>query len=191
MPMVVLLLAVSYVVGVAADHLMRALSPQADLANSFVGFRFRGVLIATQAFLLAAAAVAVGALFGRAVPTFLLSLILATLSTVAIDQLHHRAMIGEAVIQRQDENTIYTNDDLYLDSRFELPDGRLVTYEELIATDPSAFQSEFGPSYPNVNLIIPGPRYRTVEAREAAAEVALGLVFLVGGAFVVTRRRPT
>ena len=41
------------------------------------------------------------------------------------------------------------------------------------------------------SLIIPGDRYRTVETREAAAEMVLGLVFLVGGAFVVTRRRPT
>jgi hypothetical protein len=38
---------------------------------------------------------------------------------------------------------------------------------------------------------LPGDRYRIVETRVAAAEVVIGLVFLVGGAFVVTRRRPT
>jgi hypothetical protein len=190
-PMVVLVLALNFIVGAAAEHLTRALTPETDLAASFVGFRFRGVLMATQAFLLASTAVAVGALFGRAVPTFLLGLILGMLTIVAVGLLHRQILLDEAVVQRQDENTFYSNDDLYLDSRLELPDGRLVTYEELIRIDPRAFESEFGPQYPNVSLLIPGDRYRTVEAREAAAEVVLGLVFLVGGAFVVTRRRPT
>jgi hypothetical protein len=190
-PMALLVLAMSFIVGVAAEHLTRALTPETDLAASFVGFRFRGVLMATQAFLLASTAVAVGALFGRAVPTFLLGLILGMLTIVAVGLLHRQILLDEAVVQRQDENTFYSNDDLYLDSRLELPDGRLVTYEELIRIDPRAFESEFGPQYPNVSLLIPGDRYRTVEAREAAAEVVLGLVFLVGGAFVVTRRRPT
>jgi hypothetical protein len=190
-PMVVLVLALNFIVGAAAEHLTRALTPETDLAASFVGFRFRGVLMATQAFLLASTAVAVGALFGRAVPTFLLGLILGMLTIVAVGLVHREVLLAEAVIQRQDENTFYSNDDLYLDSRLELPDGRLVTYEELIRIDPAAFESEFGPQYPNVSLIIPGDRYRTVETREAAAELVLGLVFLVGGAFVVTRRRPT
>ncbi len=190
-PMALLVLAMTFVVGAAAEHLTRALNPETDLAASFVGFRFRGVLMATQAFLLTATAVAVGALFGRAVPTFLLGLILGMLTIIAIGLLHREVLLEEAVVQRQDENTFYSNDDLYLDSRLELPDGRLVTYEELIRIDPRAFESEFGPQYPNVSLIIPGDRYRTVETREAAAELVLGLVFLIGGAFVVTRRRPT
>jgi ABC-type transport system involved in multi-copper enzyme maturation permease subunit len=190
-PMVVLLLGVSFAVGAAADHLTHALSPQIDLSASFVGFRFRGVLLATQAFLLASTAVAVGALFGRAVPTFLLSLILGMLTIVAVGLVHRQILLDEAVVQRQDENTFYSNDDLYLDNRLELPDGRLVTYEELIRIDPKAFESEFGPQYPNVALLIPGDRYRIVETREAAAELVIGLAFLVGGAFVVTRRRPT
>lgn len=190
-PMIVLVLAMTFIVGAAAEHLTRALTPETDLAASFVGFRLRGVLMATQAFLLASTAVAVGALFGRAVPTFLLGLILGMLTIVAVGLLHREILLDEAVVQRQDENTFYSNDDLYLDNRLELPDGRLVTYEELIRIDPRAFESEFGPQYPNVALLIPGGRYRTVETREAAAELVLGLVFLVGGAFVVTRRRPT
>ena len=190
-PMIVMVLAMTFIVGAAADHLTRALTPETDLAASFVGFRFRGVLMATQAFLLASTAVAVGALFGRAVPTFLLGLILGMLTIVAVGLLHRQVLLDEAVVQRQDENTFYSNNDLYLDNRLELPDGRLVTYEELIRIDPAAFESEFGPQYPNVALLIPGERYRTVETREAAVELVLGLVFLVGGAFVVIRRRPT
>lgn len=191
-PMALLLVAVSFAVGAAADHLTHALSPQADLSASFIGFRFRGVLLATQAFLLASTAVAVGALFGRAVPTFLLSLILGMLTIVAVGLVHRQLMLSEAVIQRQDENDFFiSNADLYLDSRFELPDGRLMTVEEVLVFDPQAFEGEFGQKYPSVSLIIPGDRYRVVEAREAAIEVVIGLVFLAGGAFVVTRRRPT
>ncbi len=190
-PMVVLLLAVSFAVGAAADHLTHALSPQADLSASFIGFRFRGVLLATQAFLLASTAVAVGALFGRAVPTFLLSLILGMLTIVAVGLVHRQLMLPEAVIQRQDGDNYISDADLYLDSRFELPDGRLMTVEEILIFDPAAFEGEFGQKYPSVSLLIPGDRYRLVEAREAAIEVVIGLVFLAGGALVVTRRRPT
>jgi hypothetical protein len=188
-PMVVLLLAVSFIVGAAAEHLLRALRPQSDLAASFAGFRFRGVLIATQAFLLASIVIAVGALLGRAVPTFLLGVILGTLSIVAVAELHQRALVVEALVLPMDETSSYSIDDLELNSRFQLPDGRLVTFEELGAIDPSVFEG--GPDYPTVRLVIPGERYRTVEAREAAAHLAIGLVFLVGAAFVITRRRPT
>jgi len=191
-PMVVLLLGVSFAVGAAADHLTHALNPQADLSASFIGFRFRGVLLATQAFLLASTAVAVGALFGRAVPTFLLSLILGMLTIVAVGLIHRQLLLAEVAIQRQvGDNFFISNADLYIDSRFELPDGRLMTAEEVFIFDPQAFEGEFGQKYPNVSLIIPGERYRVVEAREAAIEVVIGLVVLAGGALVVTRRRPT
>jgi hypothetical protein len=191
-PMVVLLLGVSFAVGAAADHLTHVLSPEEDLSASFIGFRNRGVLLATQAFLLASTAVAVGALFGRAVPTFLLSLILGMLTIVAVGLVHRQLLLPEAVIQRQDQNNFFISSaDLYLDSRFELPDGRLMTAEEVIVFDPAAFEGEFGQKYPSVGLVIPGDRYRMVETREGAMEVVVGLVFLAGGAFVVTRRRPT
>jgi ABC-type transport system involved in multi-copper enzyme maturation permease subunit len=191
-PMVVLLLVVSFIVGVAADHMMGLLIPQSNLPESFAGFRFRGVLIATQAFVVASTAVAIGALLGRAVPTFLLSLILGTLVVVAVGLVHREVLLAETVVVVQDENFFFSNDDLYLDFRFQMSDGRLVTYEEMIAIDPTAFDTEFGESkYPNVSLVIRGERYRAVEAREAAAELVIGLAFLTAGAFVITRRRPT
>ncbi len=188
-PMILLLVAVSFSVGVAADHLAGAFNQQADLSKSFTGFRFRGALMATQAFLLASSAIAVGALFGRAVPTFLLALILGILSIVAVGEVHKQAMVGEGLIRSGDDNAAYSSDNLQLGNWIQLPDGRLLTFEELAREDPTVF--EFGTSYPNVVLIIPGERYRMVEAREAVAHVAIGLVFLVGGAIVVTRRRPT
>lgn len=188
-PMALLLVAVSYSVGVAADHLAGAVNQQADLTKSFTSFRFRGVLIATQAFLLGSTAIAVGALFGRAVPTFLLALIIGILSILAVGEVHKQTMVGEGLIRSTDDNEAYSGDNLLLGNWFQLPDGRLLTFEELVREDPTFFDT--GTSYPTVVLIIPGERYRTVEAREAVAHVAIGLLFLVGGAFVVTRRRPT
>ena len=49
---------------------------------------------------------------------------------------------------------------------------------------------EFGPEYPNIQLVIPGERYREIEAREALAELGISAVLLAIGAFVVLRRRP-
>ena len=128
--------------------------------------------MATQAFLLASTAVAVGALFGRAVPTFLLGLILGMLTIVAVGLLHRESCSTRRSSSGRTRTRSTRANDLYLDNRLELPDGRLVTYEELIRIDPAAFESEFGPQYPNVALLIPGDRYRTVEAREAAGHRA-------------------
>lgn len=191
-PMVVLLLVASFLVGVAADIMIGRLVPESNLPESFVSFRFRGVLIATQAFVVASTAVAVGALIGRAVPTFLLSLILGTLVIVAVGLIHREVLLAEAVVVAQDQNFEFSNDSLTLDFKFQMSDGRLATYEEMITIDPTAFDTEFGePKYPMVSLLIPGQRYRAVEGREAVTELGIGLAFLAAGAVVITRRRPT
>jgi hypothetical protein len=190
-PITVVVLASAYVVGIASEHLQHSLSPATDMSASFYGFRGRGVIVATQAFVLFSAAVAVGSLLGRAVPTFLLALILGTISIYALGQVHQKILYPEAVHTVQDEfgSSSYTPDDLYLDNLYQLPDGRLMSWEELMRTDPSVL--EFGPQYPIVTLTIPGERYRFVETREAAAELAMGLALLVAGAAIISRRRPT
>jgi hypothetical protein len=103
----------------------------------------------------------------------------------AINGVHQQLLGSEAVPLGQG-----SNDDLQLDSRFELPDGRLVTWDELTIIDPQAMQSEEGIQYPWVSLGIPGTRYREIETRVGLIEVACGLAFLGLGAFVVRRRRP-
>jgi hypothetical protein len=87
-----------------------------------------------------------------------------------------------------DASNIYSDRNLYIDSRFQLPDGSLATWEQLVAIDPSVMEN--GPNYPNVALIIPGDRYRAVEGREALAELGIAALLLVAGAVVVLRRRP-
>lgn len=83
----------------------------------------------------------------------------------------------------------FGGDDLPVDSRFRLPDGRLGTYEELVAVAPAIFES--GEGVTPVFLVIPGSRYRAVEARELVAELVLVIGFLVLGALIISRRRPT
>lgn len=56
--------------------------------------------------------------------------------------------------------------------------------------DPSLGQSEFGPEYPFVSLVIPGERDREIEAREAGIHLGISAIFLLAGGVVVLRRRP-
>ena len=185
-PPIVVLGATAMVIGIVADRLLGAQITDEDLANSFVGFHGRGVLIATGALLIGSTAIAVGAVIGRTMQTLLLSLVLGGLLLTAVSEIDQKfIMPTETVV---DASNNYSDRNLYIDSRYQLPDGSLTTWEELVAANPSF--NETGPPYPNVSLIIPGEHYRTVETREAVAELAIAALMLVVGGVVVMRRRP-
>jgi len=186
LPMLIVTIVACFAIGVVAEWLVALYAPGVDLANSFAQYQQRGVLIATSGFLVAAVAIAIGSIVGRTVPTLILALLLGGASVFAITEVNAKLLVSEAVPLAQDG----TNNDLQVDSRFQLPDGRLVTWEELNAIDPTAMQSEFGPQYPYVALGIPGARHREIEARVAVADIVAGLAFLGLGALVVGRRRP-
>jgi ABC-type transport system involved in multi-copper enzyme maturation permease subunit len=185
-PVLVVLGATAMVIGVVADRLLAAMITDEDLANSFMGFHGRGVLIATGTLLIGATGIAVGAVLGRTIQTLLLSLVLGGLLLTAVSEVDQKVfMPTETVV---DASNNYSDRNLYIDSRFQLPDGTLATWEQLVAIDPSVMEN--GPNYPNVSLMIPGERYRAVEAREALAELGIAALLLVAGAVVVMRRRP-
>jgi len=185
-PVLVVLGATAMVIGVVADRLLAAVITDEDLANSFMGFHGRGVLIATGTLLIGSTAIAVGAVLGRTMQTLLLSLVLGGLLLTAVSEVDQRVfMPNETVV---DASNNYSDRNLYIDSRFQLPDGTLATWHQLVAIDPSVMEN--GPNYPNVSLIIPGERYRAVEGREALAELGIAALLLVAGAVVVLRRRP-
>jgi len=185
-PVLVVLGATAMVIGVVADRLLAAVITDEDLANSFMGFHGRGVLIATGTLLIGSTAIAVGAVLGRTMQTLLLSLVLGGLLLTAVSELDQKLIMpNETVV---DASNNYSDRNLYIDSRFQLPDGTLATWDQLVAIDPSVMEN--GPSYPNVSLIIPGERYRAVEGREAHAELGIAALLLVAGAVVVLRRRP-
>lgn len=186
LPIVVVVVSTAMIIGVVGEQLIALFAPDVDLANSFVGFHLRGVLIASAALLVVSIAVAIGSIIGRPVPTLVLALALGGATLVAVTEVNQRMLAGEAV--RLAEESGYPNDLVVGEGRFELPDGRLLTWNELTAEDPTIFERPF--DYPFVTFGIPGQRYREVEAREALAHVALSLVFLGAGAVVVGRRRP-
>jgi len=185
-PVLVVLGATAMMIGVVADRLLAAMITDEDLANSFMGFHGRGVLIATGTLLIGATGIAVGAVLGRTIQTLLLSLVLGGLLLTAVSEVDQKVFLpAETVV---DASNNYSDRNLYIDSRFQLPDGTLATWEQLVAIDPSVMEN--GPNYPNVALMIPGERYRAVEGREALAELGIAALLLVAGAVVVMRRRP-
>jgi hypothetical protein len=188
LPMIAAIAVAGMAIGIVAEALLGVMSPGRDLPNSFVSFHGRGVLIATSALLIGSAGVALGAIVGRPTPTILLALILGGLTLFAVSEVHRKlVLVPEAVPAPIDS---YNDDDLYIDGKFQLPDGSLLTWEELVARDPSIGQSEFGPEYPFVQLGIPGERYQEIEAREASIHLGISAIFLLAGGAVVLRRRP-
>lgn len=171
------------------DLRSRRTGTESAIGAGFVSFHGRGVLIATSAILIGAAAVALGAILGRATPTLVLALVLGGLTLFAVAEVHRRLVLpAEAVVAPLEQSV--GDDDLYIDGKFQLPDGSLATWDELVARDPSIVESEFGPEYPFVSLIIPGERYREIEAREAGVHLGISALFLLAGGVVVLRRRP-
>ena len=173
-------------IGIVSEQLAALFAPGVDLAKSFIGFHTRGVLIATGALLVASIAVAVGSVVGRQIPTILLALILGGVSLLAIAEVDQKILANETV--RLTGENQYGNDLIVGEGRFELPDGRLVTFDELAVFDPKVLENGF--DYPYVQFGIPRERYREIETREALAQLVFAAVFLGAGALVVARRRP-
>jgi len=185
-PILVVVALTAMTIGIVSEQLTALFAPGVDLANSFIGFHTRGVLLATSALLIASVAAAVGSIVGRQIPTLVLALLLGGVTLLAIAEVDGKMLAGET-IRLTGENQ-FGNDLIVGEGRFELPDSRLVTFDELVAIDPSIL--EVGFDYPYVQFGIPRERYREIETREALAQVALSVGFLGAGAFVVSRRRP-
>jgi hypothetical protein len=186
-PVVVAVLVLTYALGFAADRLSGAISTGTDMANSFEFYGTRGLLVAMTALVMTAGAIGLGAVIGRVLPTIILALILGYLGISLVAKANDRYTASEAIAVDQD---LVTRGDRYIDQFFRLPDGRLVGWEELARIDPSIATSETAPDYPIVALVVPGSRYRLVEAREAIVLGGIAVVMLVGTAFIVQRRRP-
>ena len=186
LPILVVVVATALTIGFVSEQLTALFAPGVDLGKSFMGLHNRGVLVTTGALLDASIAAAVGAVIGRQIPTILLALILggaASLAIAAVDQ----NLLAKETVRLTGENQ-YTHDLIVGEGRFELPDGRLVTFDELTVIDPTVIDQGF--EYPYVQFGIPRERYREIETREAIAQLLLGGLFLGAGAFVVGRRRP-
>ena len=186
-PIVVVVVLLAFVAGMAADRLFAARSPGVDISNAFDGYGYRGGLLAVQALVITAGALGLGSVIGRLLPTIILALVIGVLGIALVGKLHEQYTQREAIIVADDGEIRGAR---YIDQFFQLPDGRLVGWNELAEIDPAAMESEMGPQYPMVALVVPGERYREVEAREAVVLTGIAAVMLIGSGIIVQRRRP-
>jgi hypothetical protein len=187
-PILAMLAVAAIAIGFTAEAMTHLLRPSVDLDQSFVGFRARGLLVGVQAILVAAIALALGAILGRSIPTLVLSLVLVGALGAAVDKVERELLINEAVIGG---DSAYGDNNLVLDNRLRLPDGTIATWEQAMAVRPelqNGFDETSGIT--NVVLYIPGARYHDVERREAAALLLVAAGFAGLAAVSVLRRRP-
>ncbi|MEA2546711.1 MAG: hypothetical protein QOI09_1984 [Chloroflexota bacterium] len=188
LPALVMVGLAALLIGLTSDALYRAFQPGHDLDQSFLGFRQRGLLVGVEAVLVASVALALGSILGRFVPTFVLSLILAAGIGVAIDKVEGQLLTSEALVST---NYDWNGTDYFLDSRFLLKDGSVVTWQELSVLRPEienqGVSEDIGAP---VTLYIPGSRYHEIEMREALVLGGVAGLFAVVAAIAVVRRRP-
>ena len=187
LPVLVVLVGLSFTAGLAADRIAGATIPTEDVANSFSQFGQRGGLIAARAVFVFAVAVVSGIVLGRSLPALIVATIVAAVGLAGGTNVHGRIIAGEAIVVPEAQGR---PGDLYLDQRFQLPDGRLIDWQEMEQIDPPQDVAGWTPKYPIVWRLVPGERYRFVEAREAAALAGGSLAFLGVGALIVGWRRP-
>jgi hypothetical protein len=192
-PILVVLIVLTFAAGVAADRLFAASTPGApgvDLSRSFDGYGARGGLLASRAVFVFAVSVVVGSVVGRALPALIVAALVAWIGLFGGIKVHERILQGEAVAvpSDQDFNGGGSSGDMFIDQKFVLPDGTLVGWTYFNGSDP--FDQNGNPLYPMVSMVIPGERYRSVETREALVLAGGSLAGLALAAFVVSRRRP-
>ena len=190
LPMLVVVVVLTFAAGVAADRFFAVSRPDLDVSASFDGYGARGGLLAARAVFIFAVAVAVGSLIGRALPSIIVAALVVAVGLWGGMQVHQGILRSEAVAVPVNQEFVGGSGDMYLDQQFVLPDGTLVGWE-YFGSDGSGPYDELGNSkYPEVMLIIPGERYRFVEAREAVALGVASILALLLAAGVITRRRP-
>lgn len=186
-PALLLVAVLGLLAGHALDRLLAATEPGLDVSATFVSFGFRGVVLASRAIFLFCLAVALGAILGRTLPAVILTAIVAFVGIGAGSDLHRQMLAAEAVPVTEEawgEGFAY----LFIEQRFQLPDGTLVGWDYFRDDDP--YDNEGNTIYPQFMMAVPGERYRFAETVQAGALGAASVVALLLGGFVVGRRRP-
>ena len=189
-PAVIIVFGLSFLAGVPLDRLMASMEPGTGIAASFAGYGSRGVVLAARATFVFAIGVMVGAMLGRALPALIVTAVVAYVGLAGGMSVHGRILASEAV-QVDDATGSGVPGAMYFDQRIRMPDGRVVTWDELSVLVPPVEGADWPRAgYPFVSLVVPGERYRQVELREVGSLVGGSLVALGIGALAVRRRRP-
>lgn len=187
LPVLAAVIAISLLAGVIVDVLFAARQPGIDTANGFLAYGFRGMVLAARATFVFAVAVLVGALLPRTLPAILLAGVVATLLLAGGSKVHDKILEREAVLMP----ATYRPENLYFGQRFQLPDGRIVGWEEMQALypPPQDGTTEW-PTLPELAIAVPGSRYLEVQLRETGVLAAGSLAALLLAAGAVRRLRP-
>ena len=193
-PVAAILIVFAFAGGAALDRFFAVTQPTIDAAASFVGYGARGGLaLAARAFFIFGVAVALGAIVGRSWPALIIGAIVVTIALGAGERFHQDVVLrSEAVLVAQANgggSSYGSSGDFYVDQRIQLPDGTLVGWDHFSGDD-QPWDENGNPIYPVFDLVVPGERYRFVEAREAVVLFLGGLVALAIGGLAVSRRRP-
>jgi hypothetical protein len=189
LPLLAIAVLAGLAVGLTADALTHLLQPSINLDASFVGFRTRGLLVAFEVLLVASIALALGAILGRTVPTIVLSLVLMFAIGTAVEKVEREVLTNEALVG---DEFSFNDDNLYLESRLRMPDGAILTWDQMYVLYPQYATNGWDETsgIKNVTLYIPGSRYQDVERREAVVLGSLAVLFVGFAAVAVVRRRP-
>lgn len=184
-PSLLLIAVLSLLAGHALDRLLAASEPALDVSAAFPNFGFRGVVLAGRAVFVFCLAVALGAILGRTLPAVILVGVVAIAGIGAGSDLHRLLLASEAVPMSEEA---WDGSDLFIEQRFRLPDGSLVSWDHFNAED--TYDDVGDPIYPMVMMAVPGERYRFAETVQAGVLAGGSAIALLVGGFVVGRRRP-
>jgi hypothetical protein len=188
LPVLAIVTVGSLLLGIASDRLLAASMPGLDISNAFANFGFRGVVLAARAIFVFALAVHIGAVMGRALPALIVAGIVAFVGISGGTHVHQLILRAEAIPMESPGPG-----DIWMDQRYQLPDGTLIGGDQIEQYDPMPTDPNFNgqwPTLPTVTFGIPGGRYGEVQAREVGVLLGGALLVLAVTALIVGRRRP-
>ena len=181
-------LALVAVLAVASDQLARAYLPHIDIG--FFEYQARGLPMAMRFALMAVAAIAMGAIVGRLLPSLLISIGVAVAISIGLQA----ALPGWVEPAEVVEEFDFSPGSMTTEIRYRLPGGRVISADEGEMLMEQAYQEAAGQepdpaSLPEmVRIGIAAERYGEVVVRETAV-LGAAIVLVVALAVVIVRRR--
>jgi len=170
----------------AAEQLARASDPDTDLG--FLAHGVRDISLVTRSTLMFVAAIALGAVIGRLLPSLLVGVALAVVISTAVYSLVPYGVEPTELrpIEVTPTEAVYEGGHpLHTGDEYRAPDGTPISHDEAAAMNMAGFEEPYTVSYG-----IAGTRYSEVLVRESAVLVGATVLFAGVAAAVVQRRRP-
>lgn len=189
-PPLVVLIAISLLVGLAGDRMTAARYPGVDVSAAFVDRGTRGLALVGHAIVAYGLGAGAGAVLGRELPGFVLALV-GVVGVVILTTRFDDAVLRAEAVARDSGGESSFQSDLYMDQLFRLPDGSLVSWDQAYPNG-QEIDSDGNPvnPLPTVDILVPGDRYSFVSARTAAEFALVGLGGLVVAGAAAAKRGP-